>query len=67
MWIVAYLIGHEIDVVSLQSCEGDGVVSSHLWLREFGEDGNGLGKHRVLQSQKVHLDLGLYLCAVWTG
>ena len=28
--IMAYRIGHEIDIISLQGSEGDGAVSSHL-------------------------------------
>lgn len=66
MYTMAYLIGHESEIISLQGSEGDGVVRSHLGLCVFGKDGNGLRKHRVLQSQKIHLDLRLYLCAVRT-
>lgn len=45
---MVYLIVEETDVVSLQSSEGDGTVSSHLWLCIFGKDGNGIRKHGVL-------------------
>ena len=64
MFPAAYLLGHELHVVSLQGGEGDGAEGSDLGLCIFREDGNGLGEQRVLQSQQVHLNLGRLLCAV---